>query len=172
MKARVVKQAEVQEVQIGDNFFYLRPFPAFKSVHMTGELSKLAGPLLAALVPLMDKDSSLDSNISEIIPTISPTFNALSGDNLERIMKELLTNNRNISVDIEGENSPEILTNALADELFCCDTQDMFILAFYVIKYNFSGFFSKLESRFGKAFGKLQSMWENTANSTAADSPT
>lgn len=172
MKARVVKQAEVKEVQIGDNIFYLRPFPAFKSVHMTGELSKLAGPLLAALVPLMEDGNSLDSNISEIIPLIGSAFYSLSGDNLERIMKELLINSKNVSVEIEGEENPEILTNALADELFCCDTQDMFILAFYVIKYNFSGFFSKLESRFGKAFGKLQSMWENTANSTAADSPT
>ena len=45
MYAHVVKQAEVQEVQVGENMFYLRPFPAFKAVRMTGELSTIAGPI-------------------------------------------------------------------------------------------------------------------------------
>ena len=47
MYAHVVKQAEVQEVQVGENMFYLRPFTAFKAVRMTGELSTIAGPVLA-----------------------------------------------------------------------------------------------------------------------------
>ena len=52
MYAHVVKQAEVQEVQVGENMFYLRPFPAFKAVRMTGELSTIAGPVLASIAAL------------------------------------------------------------------------------------------------------------------------
>ena len=39
----------------------------------------------------------------------------------------------------------------LVNEIFCGEVQDMFILAFYVIRLNFNGFFKKLAGRFGKA---------------------
>ena len=166
MYAHVVKQAEVQEVQVGENMFYLRPFPAFKAVRMTGELSTIAGPVLASIAALAVNDT----DTADAIPAIVQAFQSLSGDKLERLMKELLTANRNIMVDVEGKEDAQILTEDLANELFCREVQEMFLLAFRVIQLNFSGFFRKLKTRFGGAFEKLQSTLTNMEPSTAAGS--
>lgn len=166
MKAHIVKQAEVQEVQVGENLYYLRPFPAFKAVRMTGELSTIAGPVLASLAAL----AVSDTDTADAVPAIVQAFQAISGDKLERLTKELLTANRNITVDVEGKEDAQILTEELANELFCCEVQEMFILAFRVIQLNFSGFFKKLQTQFGGAFGKLQSTLMNTEDLTAAGS--
>lgn len=174
MKAHVVKQAEVYEIRVGGNTFYLRPFPAFKTVFISGELSTTIGPLLSAAAPFLAADGgSLDMEIGAMAPAIVTAFNSLSGDKLERLMKNLLINYKNITVDIEGEDAPQVLTETLSNELFCCDVQDMFILAFFVIKYNFSGFFKK----FGDQFGKVSEWWtgltsNSTEHSTAAGSAT
>ena len=46
--------------------------------------------------------------------------------------------------DVEtGEYSQEILDMDIVNEIFCGDVQDMFILAFYVIRLNFNGFFQE-----------------------------
>ena len=42
-----------------------------------------------------------------------------------------------------------MLTEDLANEVFCEDVQDMFLLAFEVIRTNYNGFFKKLGGRFG-----------------------
>ena len=167
MYAHVVKQAEVQEVQVGENMFYLRPFPAFKAVRMTGELSAVAGPVLASIAALAVNDT----DTADAVPAIVQAFQSLSGDKLERLMKELLTANRNITVDVEGKEDAQILTEDLANELFCREVQEMFLLAFRVIQLNFSGFFRKLQSPSGKAFENIQSRWTNMVSSTAVDSP-
>jgi hypothetical protein len=39
----------------------------------------------------------------------------------------------------------------IVNEIFCGDVQDMFILAFYVIRLNFNGFFKRLAGPSGKA---------------------
>ena len=70
-----------------------------------------------------------------------------------------------------SQDDPEILTESLANELFCCEVQDMFVLAFHVIQLNFSGFFRKTGSPSGKAFENIQSRWTNMVSSTAVDSP-
>lgn len=153
-------------MQVGENLYYLRPFPAFKAVRMTGELSTIAGPVLASIAALAVNDT----DTADTIPAIVQAFQSLSGDKLERLMKELLTANRNITVNVEGKEDAQILTEDLANELFCCEVQEMFILAFRVIQLNFSGFFRKLQTRFGGAFGKLQSTLTNMEDSTAAGS--
>ena len=70
MKAYTSKQAEVKKVQVGDNTFYLQPFSAFKTVHLTGELSALVGPVLSALAPFMSDEKPLESSIGEAVPSI------------------------------------------------------------------------------------------------------
>ena len=40
---------------IGNNKFYIRPFPAFTAAKMTGDLASVAAPLLAAIAPLVVK---------------------------------------------------------------------------------------------------------------------
>ena len=67
-----------------------------------------------------------------------------------------------------------LLTEDLANEVFCTDVQDMFILAFEVIRTNYNGFFKKLGDRFGKvaewAEKTLKKARSATATSTSATS--
>ena len=156
--------------KIGDNTFYIRPFPAFTAANMTGDLANIATPALAAIAPLAlkvkDKKVTdlMDADISEVAPALSGAFAGLSGDELERLCKKLLTDHNNISVSQEGGEAKP-LTEDLANEIFCGDTQDMFILMWQVVSINFNGFFKKLAARFGldgEPFKKLQTT-QNTA---------
>lgn len=53
--------------------------------------------------------------------------------------------------DVEtGEYSQEILDMDIVNEIFCGDVQDMFILAFYVIRLNFNGFSRDSPAHLGK----------------------
>ena len=36
-----LKQMEAQKVNIGDNTFYIKPFPAFKAANITGDLASV-----------------------------------------------------------------------------------------------------------------------------------
>ena len=59
----------------------------------------------------------------------------------------------------------ELLSHLQLDELFCGEVEDMFVLMWYVIQVNFSGFFKKLAARFGLVgdlFQKAQTT-QNTA---------
>ena len=64
------------------------------------------------------------------------------------MLRDLLVRGNNIAVDFNGETKP--LTEDLVNELFCGDVQDMYILAFHVIKINYGGFFGKLGTQSGK----------------------
>ena len=88
-------------------------------------------------------------------PAISAAFSSLSGDKIEAILKHLLIAGKNISVEVPGERV-QILTEDLANEVFCEDVQDMFILAFEVIRTNYNGFFKKLGGRFGPVVEALK----------------
>lgn len=159
-----MKQMEVTEKQVGENIFYLKPFPAFVAVNISGELASVLTPMLGGLAALFDSKKPkgdtageegsgggiLDSNIEDAIPALSQAFSALSGDKLERLMKKLLTDNKNISVEGEAtDGATKILTSDLANEVFCGDAQDMYILCYEVIKLNFGGFFKNLGAQFG-----------------------
>ena len=83
-----------------------------------------------------------------------------SGSKVESMMKKLLIAHKNVVVelpvmdedDVEtGEYSQEILDMDIVNEIFCGDVQNMFILAFYVIRLNFNGFFERLAGPSGKA---------------------
>lgn len=172
MKAYVIKQADPHKAEIGGNTFYIYPFSAFASVNLTGELSSLVAPLLGTAAPMvMNSDKPLDANISMIVSSLSSAFN---GDKLEAVMRKLLVAHGNVYVDVEDEDDPCQLNDDLVNLLFCCNTQDMFLLAAKVIEVNFSGFFEKLRTLFGSATrGRGKKTTSNgTASSTAANSAT
>ncbi len=77
---------------------------------------------------------------------------AIDGNRMEKLMKKLLLGGH-IAVELEDENGnteEEELTQDLADEIFCGNIQDMFVLCFHVIRLNFRGFFGKLPILSGK----------------------
>lgn len=154
-----MKQLETCSVNVGDNTFYLRPFPAFKAANVFGQLTTLITPIISGLLPLADSvggnKNVFDLNMNATAPVITGAFSSLSGDKLETLLKELLIASKNVTVDDPQTGKTVMLTEDLANELFCGDTQDMFLLAWEVMKLNYNNFFKKLGDQFGAAFANL-----------------
>ena len=170
-----MKQTETTMKAIGDNTFYIRPFPAFTAANISGELVKMLSPAVGAIASAIGvsgnaKEAAADvmsMDIDEVAPKLGDALSGLSGDNLERLMKKLLIDYRNVSVEGEcTEGKAVILTYDLANEVFCADLQDMFVLCIEVVKVNFSGFFSKIAGQFGSLQGTLG--METASNATDA----
>lgn len=151
-----MRRMDTTEKTIGDNTFYIRPFSAFTSASISGELSSAIAPIIGELAPLLDdkdgkKDFDLEKiDVKEALPAIAGAIGAIDGDKLEHLMRRLLVDYKNVSV--EGEitnNSAKLLSMDLANEIFCCELQDMLLLCYEVIKVNFGGFFKKLGVQFG-----------------------
>ena len=176
-----MKQLESREVTVGENIFYIRPLPAFKAANLSGELAALVLPLVTGLTSLIPAGTTaenmgnglFDIDVKDAGPAISAAFSSLSGDKIEAILKHLLIAGKNVSVEVPGERV-QILTEDLANEVFCEDVQDMFILAFEVIRTNYNGFFKKLGGRFGPVVEALKQTvtpsQTSTESSTSADS--
>lgn len=163
-----LKQLEPKKETIGGLNFYIRPFPAMVAANLTGDLASLLTPVLAALMPLVgnsDNESDgedgdlMDIDVNDAAASISKSMEGFSGSKVESMMKKLLITHKNVVVelpvmdedDVEtGEYSQEILDMDIVNEIFCGDVQDMFILAFYVIRLNFNGFFKRLAGPSGK----------------------
>ena len=179
-----MKRMEVTPQKIGENTFYLKPFPAFVAANLSGELAALITPMLGSLAPLLGKNGDgdkrtnsetatdvLDMDVEEALPALSTAFSALTGDKIERLMGKLLIDNRNISVECEETNwEVKQMNRDLADEIFCGDVQDMFTLCWYVIKLNFSGFFKKLGAQFGSLLERLPADTPSTADGETSTS--
>lgn len=162
-----MKQMEVTEKTIGENTYYIKPFPAFTAANLSGELAAILTPLLGGVVSLVGTGGtgSKPENISDVqvddaLAAVTKAFGELSGDKIERLMKKLLIDNGNISIegDVTGGKA-KLLTYDLANEAFCGEAQDMYILCYEVIKLNFNGFFRKL----GTQFGSLKEVLAKTA---------
>lgn len=155
-----LKQVTPTKVPVGDMEFYIRPFPAFKAANITGELASVLTPLLGMLVPLISESGEKEENEEKTIldtdaakaAEAMANCTAIDGNRMEKLMKKLLLGGH-IAVELEDENGnteEEELTQDLADEIFCGNIQDMFVLCFHVIRLNFRGFFGKLPILSGK----------------------
>lgn len=169
-----LRQLEPHKVTVGDYDFYIKPFPAFTTANLTGELASMLTPILAALMPLLGGDGEtedggednglMDMDVDKAAASIANCMDGFSGKKVEGLLKKLLISNKNIAVEIPvededgvetGEYEQEILDMDLANELFCGEVQDMFVLAFHVIRLNFNGFFKKLGGQYGRVAGAL-----------------
>ena len=143
-----MKQMNVTEKRIGENAFYIKPFPAFTAANLSGELASILAPVLSSLAPL---------------------FGDGGGD-----VMDMDIDNRNISVEGEAtENEVRLLSYDLANEIFCGDIDEMYILCFEVIKLNFGGFFKKLGTQSGSLKDFVQKKipsTKSTESSTLTDS--
>ena len=160
-----MKQMEVTEKKIGDSTFYIKPFPAFVAVNISGELASVLSPLLGGVAALVgsgngeegseDKPKNImDVDVEDALPALTSAFSSISGDKFERLMKK---------VECEATGGEvKLLDYDLANEVFCGDVQDMYILCFEVICLNFKGFFKKI----GVQFGSLKELLQKQAPST------
>lgn len=152
----VSKMMEPVQQKIGENDFYIYPFPAFKSANISGDVAALLTPLLASVAAAVGTGGSQDlmeMDVKEAALHIAGAFSALSGDKVEGLMRKLLLS-ENVGVRKEGGMDAQWLTEDISNEVFCGNTQDMFILAFHVIRVNYSGFFGS----FGSLFGRVTEM--------------
>jgi hypothetical protein len=174
-----VKQMEVTEKKIGENTFYIKPFAAFTAVNISGDLAAVITPLLGGFAALLgagdgkgengeepqEKKNIMDVDVNEALPVVSQAFSSISGEKFERLMKKLLIDYKNISVEGEStDGDVKLLTYDLANEVFCGDVQDMYILCFEVIRLNFRGFFSKISTQFGDLASLVQMKVPGTRN--------
>ena len=155
-----MKQLEPTIEKVGGKKFYITPFPAFKAANLTGELASVLAPLLGVLAPLVNDGSLMDVDAGKAAEAMA-NCTAIDGDKLERLMQKLLLGGH-IVVEVpneDGEDEGQRLDMDLANEIFCGEVQDMFVLCFHVIKLNFNGFFKKFASLSGKeglAEGKIR----------------
>ena len=158
-----MKQMEVTEKKIGDSTFYIKPFPAFVAVNISGGVAALVGNSNGEVSSEDKPKSIMDVDVEDALPALTSAFSSISGDKFERLMKKLLVNNKNISVECEAtDGEVKLLDYDLANEVFCGDVQDMYILCFEVIRLNFKGFFKKI----GVQFGSLKELLQKQAPST------
>ena len=148
---------------MGHNYDYRDIVPKFRRNRPQNDMET------AQIMPLVgdsdnegdDEDGDLmDIDVNDAAASISKSMEGFSGSKVESMMKKLLIAHKNVVVelpvmdedDVEtGEYSQEILDMDIVNEIFCGDVQDMFILAFYVIRLNFNGFFKRLAGPSGKA---------------------
>lgn len=145
---------EVQEFTVGENTFYITPFPALEAVRISGELANMLAPLLSAILPLAkglgDKGFSvLDVDMGDVARAMN-SIN-INGDDLEKMVKNLLLK-KNIGVEYEdedGEMESAFLDRDLLNEIFCGSIDELFMLCWHVINVNYGGFFTMLGTRSG-----------------------
>ena len=154
-----MRRMQTIEKVIGENTFYIRPFGAFAAANISGELAALLSPILAGIAPLFggldtgdngsDAEANpLDMDIEEAMPAISSALSTISGDKVERMMRRLLIDQQNISVQGEDTDGNTVILDK--------DLADMFILCYEVIKLNFKGFFKRVGIRSGSLIDKLR----------------
>lgn len=164
-----LKRTEKTKITIGDYDFYVSKFGAFKSANLSGELVRLFTPIIASIAPVALKmlggdnsqnilDTELDSGLERVAPALAGAFNNLSGKQVEEMMQKLLIEERNIGFvekDCMDPNKVKVMEWEDADELFCGDIQDMYMLAIKVIQLNYKGFFTKLAAPYGLDLEKI-----------------
>ena len=169
-----------KEVQIDGISFFISPFPVFTAARITAQLSKVLSPILGGVIALLgsedetgeDTEKDLSENVVAAIPAFTAAMQGLSPVEFEKLARELLVNSRNIAFKNQDYPNGEILTEDAVNAIFAGNTQNMYILAFHVIKENYGGVLGKFKIPSGNAKVKeILKMYSNgTENSTPAAS--
>lgn len=154
----ITKMMQPTEEKIGGNTFYIYPLPAFTAANLSADVISLLAPLVGGIAGAFasisqddktgENKSLMDMDVSEAVPYIARAFSSLSADKTEQLLRNLLMN-KNVVVKQEGSPDADYLTEDKCNEIFCGNVQNMFVLAFYVIKVNYGDFFESLGSRSG-----------------------
>lgn len=165
----IAKMMQPTEQKIGGNTFYIYPLPAFMAANLSADVISLLAPLIGGIAgALGTRDDGLgeskgeskglmDMDVSEAAPHIAGAFSSLSADKTERLLRNLLMN-KNVVVKQEGSADVDYLTEDKCNEIFCGNVQNMFVLAFHVIKVNYGDFFESIGSQSGSVKTAVMSM--------------
>lgn len=166
----IVKMMQPAEKQIGKYTFYIYPLPAFDAARLSTEVIGLLSPLVGGIVNAFknsgndnsesddkEKKSLMDMDVSEAAPYIANAFSFLSADKVERLIRELLLGGC-VAVREDESQDAEYLTEDKCNEVFRGNTQNMFVLAFYVLKENYSDFFESIGIQSGNVTDAVKKM--------------
>ena len=150
------------EVRIEGISFFIAPFPVFVAARISAMLSKVLSPVLGGIISLLGDDEgemegSAGTSFSEAkgaIPTFVDAMNGLNPLEFERLLRELLINSRNITFRDSEHPEGAFLTEEELDAMFAGNSQNLYILAYHVLKENFQGFFGKLKNLSGSPLMK------------------
>lgn len=182
----MLKQMNPKRVVIGEYEFAIYPFGAFVSATISGDLTRYVGPVIAGLLPLMGDAQQGDLNdpdhdflqdimkkdLSEVVPILMMAVQQIDGQILQKLLKELLVDYKNISVqyrDEKGEVKMEQLTFENANDIFTQSLDGMIQLAIEVCKVNFSDFFSRLGLRFGSQRAIMDQQTQSSMDTSTQD---
>jgi len=158
----------VKERTIEGNTYFIRAFPAFAAANLAGELASLITPAIGSVISLLggksESDNLFDMDAEKAAPLLADALSRFDGDTVERMIKKLLIKQGNISVQQPTDTEAQLLTEELADELFCGDVMNMFVLAYEVIQANFPDIFRKVQNLFGNRAEDLREMLPTLAN--------
>lgn len=154
----IAKQMEPTIQTIGEYTFYIYPLKAFTAANLSAEVISLLSPLIGSIAEVFKQNTSkniLDMDIEEAAPHIAGAFSSLSSNRMESLLRNLLVND-NVGVRKSGEADAHWLTEDKCDEIFCGNVQNMFVLAFHVIKVNYGDFFGNFGNLSGSVIDKMK----------------
>lgn len=142
---------KITKVKVGENEFFVHPFSAFDSIGLSGDLLKIASPILSALNSSMLENGTgdiLDIEIESIAPVIAGAVQSLNGEVVKDLMRKLLLS-ENVAFNDKETGEAKWLKESDCDDLFE-DIIEMYMLAWNVIKVNYGSFFGSQGRLFGK----------------------
>lgn len=148
---------DAKEVIIGENTFFIRPFPPFEAIAILGDLQKLLGPALGKAAASLQggsvesKETLLNRKVDAAMlgAAFEKLADTVDGSKLQAACKKLL-NQHYIAVQTPDDSEPYRLTEGKINEVFLANLGDMFILIGNVLAVTYGDFFGKLTGLTGK----------------------
>ena len=160
----IYRGGETKKYDQGDYTFAIRPFPAFHSMKVLGDLQKVVVPALGGAIGGL-KPESLDMDTSDVkfiggavADALNNLAETLDGETLERAA-ELLLDPQYVSVAPLHTKDFQPLDEGAVNEIFSGRIIDLIALMVQIFKVNYADF-SKLSSvptGVRKALGEIKS---------------
>lgn len=145
-------ELNIQEKTIGDNRYYVRPFPALMALELLGDLQAvLTGAVGRSISDDVEVGSFLDKKIN-MGAAIAAIGQQLKGPVLVSFAQRLILEDY-ISVKRLGKEEPERLSKLLFNNIFQRNLKELFELVFFILEVNYSDFFDGLPDLSGVLTG-------------------
>lgn len=140
---------EIKEKEIGENVYFVRPFPPQNSLELLGDLQAVVTSSLDTAVDKKDdiesnteEESVLDRNIN-IGAIISGVGKNLKGPVLVNFANRII-NKDFISIKRPSDETPVKLEKNISDNIFAGRLKEMIQLMYFVLEVNYADFFENL----------------------------
>ncbi|MCD8201908.1 MAG: hypothetical protein LUD47_07580 [Clostridia bacterium] len=143
------KYDETKEYKVGGHSYFVKPFRAMTAVRLSADVLKIITPFFDGFVQGDNLSDLKNLDLSVIVDGLEKCLADTDGKQIEDALEKLLIRHDNIAVDYDGQT--QYLTEEILDEWMAGDIENIFVLAFYVVKENYQGFFARFSTQSGKA---------------------